>query len=81
MKARALGADGVLIGRAALYGLASGGEAGASRAIEILFEEARRCVGLLGDNALAGIGAHVLRSGFGFAPMAGPWETADVMFI
>ena len=34
-----LGAKGVLIGRAALHGVASGGAAGASRIIEILRHE------------------------------------------
>ena len=42
VKAFALGADAVLIGRAALYGLAAGGEPGAKRALAILAEEVRR---------------------------------------
>jgi (S)-mandelate dehydrogenase len=47
-KALALGADAVLIGRAALYGLAAGGEAGVTRALDILREEFIRTLGLLG---------------------------------
>jgi isopentenyl diphosphate isomerase/L-lactate dehydrogenase-like FMN-dependent dehydrogenase len=42
VKAIALGASGVLVGRAVLWGLASCGEAGARRAIAILAEETDR---------------------------------------
>jgi (S)-mandelate dehydrogenase len=48
VQALALGADAVLLGRAMLYGLASGGEAGVSRAIEILATEIARTLALLG---------------------------------
>ncbi len=48
VKALALGADGVLVGRATLYGLAAGGEAGAVRAMALLQEEIRRVMGMLG---------------------------------
>ena len=48
MKALALGARAVLIGRATLYGTAAGGEAGAARAIALLREEIDRTLGLLG---------------------------------
>ena len=48
VKALALGARAVLIGRAALYGLAAGGETGASQALAILGEEIRRTMRLLG---------------------------------
>lgn len=53
VKALALGADGVMIGRAMLYGLAAGGEAGAARAIAILEEEIRRTMALLGCGSIA----------------------------
>ena len=53
VKAVALGADLVLLGRATLYGLAAGGEAGAMRALAILKEEIERTVGLLGATSLA----------------------------
>lgn len=49
IKALALGATSVAIGRAYLYGLGAGGEAGVVRAIEILIEELHR------DMRLAGI--------------------------
>lgn len=49
LKALALGATSVAIGRAYLYGLAAGGQAGVERAISILIEELHR------DMRLAGI--------------------------
>jgi len=48
VKALALGARTVLIGRATLYGIAAGGEAGAARAIRLLREEIDRTLALLG---------------------------------
>jgi (S)-mandelate dehydrogenase len=48
VKALSFGADAVLIGRAALYGLAAGGEAGAAKALDILAEELKRTMALLG---------------------------------
>lgn len=53
--ALALGADGVAIGRAYLYGLAAGGEAGVSKALEILSAELRRDMALLGVTRIAEI--------------------------
>ena len=52
VKAVAQGAHLVLIGRATLYGLAAGGEAGVKHALAILREEADRTVGLLGATNL-----------------------------
>jgi (S)-mandelate dehydrogenase len=52
VKALALGADLVLLGRATLYGLAAGGEAGAKHALSILAEEIERTLGLLGATSL-----------------------------
>jgi (S)-mandelate dehydrogenase len=48
VKALALGADGVMLGRATTYGLAAGGKGGVARAIEILRSEIDRVLGLLG---------------------------------
>jgi isopentenyl diphosphate isomerase/L-lactate dehydrogenase-like FMN-dependent dehydrogenase len=48
LKAIALGARACLVGRAALYGLAAGGGAGASRAIEILTAELQTAMALAG---------------------------------
>jgi L-lactate dehydrogenase (cytochrome) len=49
VKAMALGARGCLIGRAGLYGLASSGESGVTRAIEILRKEIDITLALLGE--------------------------------
>jgi isopentenyl diphosphate isomerase/L-lactate dehydrogenase-like FMN-dependent dehydrogenase len=48
VKAVALGAQGVLAGRAMLYGLAAGGEDGVVRALELLRQETTRTMGMLG---------------------------------
>lgn len=47
-KAMALGARAAMIGRAALFGVAAGGEPGATRALSILAGELDRCLALLG---------------------------------
>ncbi len=52
VKALLLGADGVLLGRAGLYGLAAGKGPGATHAIEILRTEVDRTLGLLGCSTL-----------------------------
>jgi isopentenyl diphosphate isomerase/L-lactate dehydrogenase-like FMN-dependent dehydrogenase len=44
----ALGAEGVLLGRAPVYGLAAGGEAGAAHALAILADEFDRTLALTG---------------------------------
>jgi L-lactate dehydrogenase (cytochrome) len=48
----ALGARFTLVGRAYLYGLMAGGEAGVDRAIEILSDQVRRTMRLLGVTCL-----------------------------
>lgn len=55
LTALALGADGVAIGRAYLYGLGAGGEAGVTKALQILETELRRDMALLGVTRLAEI--------------------------
>jgi isopentenyl diphosphate isomerase/L-lactate dehydrogenase-like FMN-dependent dehydrogenase len=60
--ALALGAEAVLVGRAALWGLAWDGEAGARRALEILAEELRLALALLGAPEPSALSAdHVQR--------------------
>ncbi len=49
-KALALGAKGLLVGRAPLWGVAAAGQAGAERALSILAEETLRVLGQLGCN-------------------------------
>ncbi len=48
VKALALGARAVFVGRATLYGVAAGGEAGAARALAILCDEIDRTMALIG---------------------------------
>jgi (S)-mandelate dehydrogenase len=62
LKAIALGARAVLIGRAALYGLAAGGQAGASHALGMLRAEMDRTMMLLGCGSVAELGRHLIRS-------------------
>ncbi|AJE47682.1 alpha-hydroxy acid oxidase [Celeribacter indicus] len=51
VKALALGAQGVLLGRAPLYGLAAGGREGVARALAILADEMQRTMILTGCDA------------------------------
>ena len=53
LKAMALGASFVFVGRPFIYAAAIGGEEGVARAIEILSDETRRNMGLLGINTLS----------------------------
>lgn len=55
-KALALGADGVLAGRATLYGVAAAGAAGAERALELLHQEFLNSMAHTGCNAVSDIG-------------------------
>jgi L-lactate dehydrogenase (cytochrome) len=55
--ATALGARIALVGRAYLYGLMAGGERGVDRAAEILSEEVRRTMQLLGVRSINELGA------------------------
>jgi (S)-mandelate dehydrogenase len=52
-KAVALGAEGVLLGRAPVYGLAAGGEDGVSHALAILADEFDRTLALTGCSGVA----------------------------
>src|SRR5580658_1645912 len=61
LKAIALGADAVILGRAPLYGLAAGGEPGVRRALAILTTEIDRALGHLGCNALSELSPALLR--------------------
>ncbi len=57
----ALGARSVSVGRAYLYGLMAGGEAGVARAIEILGEELTRTMRLVGVTSIAELGPEHVR--------------------
>ncbi|NNE85537.1 MAG: alpha-hydroxy-acid oxidizing protein [Alphaproteobacteria bacterium] len=55
LKGLALGADAVAVGRATLYGVGAAGEAGATRALEILHAEIHRTMGIMGLTDLQAI--------------------------
>ncbi len=63
LRALALGARACMIGRAYIYGLGAGGQAGVSKAIDILEKELSVAMALTGVNSLAEIGPHVLVGG------------------
>ncbi len=60
LKARALGAQAVAVGRAALYGVAVAGEEGARHALAILVTELVRTMQLCGARSIAEIGPELL---------------------
>ncbi|HST14639.1 MAG TPA: alpha-hydroxy acid oxidase [Gaiellaceae bacterium] len=64
VKALALGAEAVLAGRAPLWGLAAGGEAGARHVLELLRDEILLALKLVGATSPADVNrAHVQRAG------------------
>ena len=67
VKALALGARACLVGRASLYGLAANGEAGVSRAIEILTKEIDMTLALLGQPDVAKLNRSAITAGTGTA--------------
>ena len=68
LKARALGAHGVLTGRATLFGAMAGGEAGARRALEILASELERSMQLCGVRSVTEISRELLAPNSGSGP-------------
>jgi L-lactate dehydrogenase (cytochrome) len=60
MRALALGAKSCMIGRAYVYGLGAGGEAGVTKALDVLGKELTTTMGLCGVNTIAEIDDHVL---------------------
>ncbi|MGH8739333.1 MAG: alpha-hydroxy-acid oxidizing protein, partial [Burkholderiales bacterium] len=63
LKARALGAQAVLVGRATLFGVMAGGEAGAQRALQILSDELERAMKLCGVRSMAEVGPDLIAPG------------------
>ncbi|HWX29781.1 MAG TPA: alpha-hydroxy acid oxidase [Steroidobacteraceae bacterium] len=61
-KALALGARGTLIGRTFLYALAAAGEAGVTKAIEIMRSELSVTLGFTGTATIDAVGPHILRT-------------------
>ncbi len=62
LKAIALGANAVMIGRPLLYGLAADGATGARQALTLLTQEMDRTLGQLGVTTLAALNEGLLRS-------------------
>jgi len=62
VKALALGADAVWLGRAPIYGLAAEGEKGVLAVIEMLRQEMERTMFLLGVEKISQLGPHCLRA-------------------
>lgn len=73
IKALCLGADGVLLGRPVLYGLAARGRAGAERVLSILQQELEQAMALCGCARVVELGPRLLlRFGCeGLVPVAG----------
>ena len=66
LKALALGAQGTFIGRSYIYGLGAMGQAGVTRALEILQKELDITMALCGEKTVAGLGRHNLLIPEGF---------------
>ncbi|KAI2613884.1 FMN-dependent dehydrogenase-domain-containing protein [Hypoxylon fragiforme] len=62
VKALCLGAKGVGLGRAALFGLGAGGERGVERVLEILKAETETCMRLLGVEKVSELGPRHINS-------------------
>ncbi|GAC1665126.1 MAG: alpha-hydroxy acid oxidase [Steroidobacteraceae bacterium] len=60
-KALALGARGTLIGRSFLYGLAAAGQAGVTKAVDIMRRELQVTMALTGTSTISAVGPHMLR--------------------
>jgi len=66
-KALACGADAVILGRSAVYGLAAGGAAGVGRALDILREEYDRALALTGCRSSADLSADLIANAAPFS--------------
>jgi isopentenyl diphosphate isomerase/L-lactate dehydrogenase-like FMN-dependent dehydrogenase len=73
VKALILGADAVGIGRMFGYGIAAAGEEGVARVLELLENEIRTCLGLLGARALSDLDATYLHMA---SPVVAPHGTS-----
>jgi L-lactate dehydrogenase (FMN-dependent) and related alpha-hydroxy acid dehydrogenases len=61
LKALALGADGVMIGRSWVYGLGAMGEAGVTKALEVLHKELDTTMALCGHRDIKQVDRDILR--------------------
>jgi (S)-mandelate dehydrogenase len=62
VKAIALGADAVIVGKATLYGLGAGGEAGVSHALSVFRDEIDRTLALVGRRSFDEVDASLIAS-------------------
>lgn len=62
LKALALGAKGTFVGRAMAFGLGAGGEAGVTRALNIIQKEMDTTMALMGERDIRNIGPHNIYS-------------------
>ncbi|MFV0512711.1 MAG: L-lactate dehydrogenase [Jhaorihella sp.] len=60
LKALAMGAAGTYVGRAYIYGLGAMGQAGVTRALEVIHRELDLTMALCGERRIAGLGRHNL---------------------
>jgi L-lactate dehydrogenase (cytochrome) len=60
LKALAMGAKGTMIGRSYIYGLGAMGQAGVTKALEVIQKELDITMALCGEKSVAGLGAHNL---------------------
>ena len=60
LKALALGADAIMVGRPYLYGLATFGQPGVERALQILRDELRIAMQFAGTRSIQEIGPEVI---------------------
>ena len=58
MKAVALGAHSTYVGRAYIYGLGAAGEAGVTRALQIIYKELDTTMALCGEREISNVGRH-----------------------
>jgi L-lactate dehydrogenase (cytochrome) len=73
LKALAMGAKGTYIGRSYIYGLGAMGEAGVTRALEVIHKELDTTMALCGERDVANLGRHNLLVPQGFE---GDWAKA-----
>ena len=71
LKAMAMGAKGTYVGRAFVYGLGAMGEAGVTRALEVIHKELDTTMALCGETSVTDLGRHNLLIPKGFS---GDWE-------
>ncbi|MDB5541064.1 MAG: lldD [Devosia sp.] len=62
LKALALGAKGTFVGRAMAFGLGAGGEAGVTRALQIINKEMDITMALMGERDVRNVGLHNIYS-------------------